>query len=64
MGDITVHAGSNCIIGQFRAMASPCEILLEQLDLPLCQHLTRLAAAEAERIEQKYSRYRYDSILS
>ena len=45
-------------------MASPCEILLDSTDLQLCQQLTRLAATEAERIEQKYSRYRPDSILS
>lgn len=64
MSDIEVKAGVNCTIGQFRAMASPCEILLDSTDLQLCQQLTRLAATEAERIEQKYSRYRPDSILS
>jgi thiamine biosynthesis lipoprotein len=45
-------------------MASPCEILLEPPDKALCHRLTELAAAEAVRIEQKYSRYRPDSVLS
>ncbi|MBV2129089.1 FAD:protein FMN transferase [Arsukibacterium indicum] len=64
MVDITVSAGKNCVVGQFRAMASPCEILLETQDVSLCRQLTQLAAAEAERIEQKYSRYRSNSVLS
>lgn len=64
MLDVAVHKGSNCVVGQFRAMASPCEILLEQPDLTLCQQLTELAAAEAKRIEQKFSRYQSASILS
>tara|TARA_R110002126_G_scaffold75469_28_gene188451 strand:+ start:2345 stop:3244 length:900 start_codon:yes stop_codon:yes gene_type:complete len=64
MIDIAVSAGKNCAVGQFRAMASPCEILLEAQDITLCRQLTRLASAEAERIEQKYSRYRSNSVLS
>lgn len=64
MSEVTLHSGSHCVIGQFRAMASPCEILLEQHDIALCRQLTELAAAEAGRIEQKYSRYRSDSVLS
>ena len=61
---IAVNAGKNCTVGQFRAMASPCEILLEAPDMSLCRQLTQLAAAETERIEQKYSRYRRSSVLS
>lgn len=64
MTAITLQRGRHCVIGQFRAMASPCEILLEQQDPALCSKLTQLAATEAERIEQKYSRYRSDSMLS
>ena len=64
MPEISLRSGSHCVIGQFRAMASPCEILLEQHDMALCRQLTELAATEAERIEQKYSRYRSDSVLS
>lgn len=61
---LSIAQGSNCVVGQFRAMASPCEVLLEARDNALCHRLTQLAAAEAERIEQKYSRYRPDSVLS
>lgn len=64
MSAISLQQGSNCVVGQFRAMASPCEILLEQQDQVLCGKLTQLAAQEAQRIEQKYSRYRSDSVLS
>ena len=38
-------------------MASPCEILIESRDSELADHLTRTAAAEAWRIEDKLSRY-------
>jgi thiamine biosynthesis lipoprotein len=48
----------------FRAMASPCEILLDTDDLDLAQHLGRAAAGEAWRIEAKYSRYLPDSVVS
>ena len=64
MQQLEVSAGEQCSIGRFRAMASPCEVLLESDDLALCRAATELAAAEAQRIEQKYSRYRADSVLS
>lgn len=50
--------------GSFRAMASPCEILLEPCDAALAQQLLHEAQQEALRIEHKYSRYRPDSVLS
>jgi len=50
-------------VGRFDAMASPCEILIDTTDLNLAQELTELAAKEAWRIEQKYSRYREDGII-
>lgn len=61
---ITLEATSYGWLGQFRAMASPCEILLEGLTETEATELTTLAANEAWRIEQKYSRYRSDSVLS
>ncbi|MDP2715316.1 FAD:protein FMN transferase [Rheinheimera sp.] len=64
MTAISVQQGNNCVVGRFRAMASPCEVLLEGQHFALCQQLTQLAAAEVERIEQKYSRYRSNSVLS
>lgn len=50
--------------GTFRAMASPCEILLEPCEQALAEQLLQQAQAEALRIEHKYSRYRSDSVLS
>jgi FAD:protein FMN transferase len=47
----------------FDAMASPCEVLLETDDQPRALHLGRMAAAEALRIEAKFSRYRDDSVI-
>ena len=48
----------------FRAMASPCEVLLETTDRLLAAELGQAAAREAWRIELKYSRYRPESIVS
>ena len=45
-------------------MASPCEVLLEVEDGMLARQMADMAAAEAGRIEAKYSRYRDDSIVS
>ncbi|VAX05567.1 FAD:protein FMN transferase [hydrothermal vent metagenome] len=50
-------------VGHFEAMASNCEVLIDTEDENLAQEITRLAAAEVCRIEQKYSRYRNDNIL-
>jgi thiamine biosynthesis lipoprotein len=47
----------------FTAMASPCELLLATTDLRLAAHLGEVVAAEAWRIERKYSRYRDDSVI-
>ncbi len=48
----------------FRAMASPCELLLETPDHGLGVELGQAAAREAWRIELKFSRYRPESIVS
>jgi FAD:protein FMN transferase len=48
----------------FRAMASPCEVLLDTTDERLAAMLGYAAAREAWRIERKFSRYRDDSIVS
>lgn len=48
----------------FRAMASPCEVLLDTDDHELARQLGQAAAHEAQRIEAKYSRYLPDSIVS
>ena len=51
-------------VGRFSAMASGCEVLMHVNDKSLAQNLLDVAAAEAWRIEEKYSRYRGDSIVS
>jgi thiamine biosynthesis lipoprotein len=58
---VRLHEGF--YVGEFSAMASPCEILLDTADEPLALELTTIAAHEAWRIEQKYSRYRADGII-
>jgi thiamine biosynthesis lipoprotein len=54
----------NVLAIQFSAMAGPCELLLHTADRNFGLELGRGAAAEAWRIEAKYSRYRPDSVIS
>ena len=48
----------------FAAMATPCEVRVETDDECLAQRVAVAAQAEAQRIEEKFSRYRSDSVLS
>jgi len=48
-------------IGRFTAMASPCELLMETGDAERAQTLLEIAANEAWRIQQKFSRYERDN---
>jgi FAD:protein FMN transferase len=48
----------------FQAMASRCEVVLEAADADVANGLAGAAIAEVQRIEQAYSRYRADSIVS
>lgn len=50
--------------GGFEAMASPCELLIEGVDEAEAHVLLQLAQAEALRIEQRFSRYRDDSVVA
>jgi thiamine biosynthesis lipoprotein len=50
-------------VGKFDAMASPCEILMALDDASRAEELLTIAASEAWRIEQKFSRYRDDGII-
>jgi thiamine biosynthesis lipoprotein len=45
-------------------MASPCEILIETPDFDEARRLGELAAAEAWRIEDKFSRYADDNVVA
>src|SRR3569833_3318065 len=49
---------------RFCAMVSPCELLLGWVDRQLALELGSVAAAEAHRIEHKFSRYRADSVVA
>lgn len=55
---------SGLLAARFRAMASPCELLLPVTDHAEAMALGRVVAEEAWRIEQKFSRYRDDSVVS
>jgi thiamine biosynthesis lipoprotein len=50
-------------VGRFVAMASPCEVLIEEAPASLAQEVLNTVAAEAWRIERRYSRYRNDSAV-
>jgi thiamine biosynthesis lipoprotein len=56
--------GDGVIAATFSAMASPCEVLLASTDEGLARQVGESVAAEAWRIERKYSRYRSDSVVS
>jgi thiamine biosynthesis lipoprotein len=60
---LAVHAAGDHVVVRFRAMASPCEVLVETRDLALTARLGALAQREAHRVEAKFSRYRNDNIV-
>jgi thiamine biosynthesis lipoprotein len=49
---------------RFTAMASPCELLVATSDRSAALAFGQIVAAEAWRVEYKYSRYRNDNLLS
>lgn len=49
---------------EFGAMASKCEVVLAAADEVQARSLAQIAIDEVQRIEQKYSRYRPDSVVS
>lgn len=61
--DLTLVKKDQHFLGQFRAMASLCEILIDTADAELALQLTTIAQAETRRIETKFSRYRKDNII-
>lgn len=50
-------------IATFSAMAGPCELLIDSDDMHLAQRIGQIAQREAQRIENKFSRYRDDNII-
>ena len=66
IGDLSFSTQGEIFTAQFRAMANPCSIYIEQGVEPvaLLQDIAYKIAQEAWRIEQKYSRYLNTSVLS
>ena len=62
-GESFVERGDGCLVGRFRAMASPCEVLVDTNDPDEAARALRIAETEAQRIEAKFSRYRPDNIV-
>ncbi|MDH5472416.1 MAG: FAD:protein FMN transferase [Gammaproteobacteria bacterium] len=60
--DYTLTRTTTHWLGQFSAMASPCEVLIATDNQKMAEHIAALACNEARRIEQKFSRYRDDNI--
>ena len=50
-------------VGRFVAMACPCEVLIDSQSSEIAQTLVRPIANVAWRVEQKFSRYRSDSVV-
>jgi thiamine biosynthesis lipoprotein len=64
-GSLTVERrGDHILAVCFSAMASPCEVLLPLMDHHAALTIGRVAAEEAWRVEQKFSRYRHDSVTA
>jgi thiamine biosynthesis lipoprotein len=58
-----IAAADGYYVGSFFCMASPCELLIDTNDSILANHITKLAANEAFRIEGKFSRYRSNNLV-
>ena len=63
-GKIDFEVRGSLTLGHFRAMANPCVIMVEHPDTAQVEETITTMASEVWRIEQKYSRYRSDSVLS
>jgi thiamine biosynthesis lipoprotein len=60
---IELVPGDGHWVGRFRAMGSPCEVLVETSSAAEAEHVTERVAACAWRIDEKFSRYRTDNIV-
>ncbi len=63
MSKTMLNRENDCWRGQFDAMASPCEVLMEVDSEKMAQAILKAVADEAHRIEQKYSRYLSGNII-
>jgi thiamine biosynthesis lipoprotein len=65
LGVTTVEPrGADLVAVCFTAMASACELLVRASQIKVAQELGECVAEEAWRIEQKFSRYRSDSVTA
>lgn len=64
MTDYSLELAADHCVGRFRAMASPCEVLVETSDEQLADRIVAAIHAEATRIERKFSRYLPDNIVA
>lgn len=62
--DGTAVAGLRSFRHLFRAMGSPCEVQLYAPDAAAARTAAGIVMADVARLEQRYSRYRPDSLLS
>lgn len=62
--DVAVERRGEVVAATFQAMASPCEVLVDHADLALARDVGVVVAAEARRIERKFSRYRPDGAVA
>lgn len=60
---VVVKPAGDGWIGQFLAMASPCEVLLDGAGHDLTEEVSANVAAEAWRIEDKFSRYLENNVI-
>lgn len=60
---VTLDCEQDHFVGRFVAMACPCEVLIDSHSPELAQTLLRSIAGVAWRVEQKFSRYRADSVV-
>lgn len=58
------ESDSDLFTTSFKAMGSPCEIRLIAESLARAESVSELAIKEIQRLEQKYSRFRDDSLLT
>jgi thiamine biosynthesis lipoprotein len=65
--EIPLGASVSCVgrdfLGTFLAMATPCEVRVETVNAALAQRVVNAVEADARRIEEKFSRYRTDSVV-
>lgn len=61
---VEISLGDGFVRGTFDAMGSPCEVLVATADTSAATSLAEIAANEAWRIEEKFSRYLPDNIVA